>query len=147
MKLRTPQSEGERFVRLLFDEKGRVRSDNEFVRTSLYSIHITNWLKYFSMDQILLVHEEDIRRNLAKVLREVELFLQIKTFFQPSMFQHKKRTCFIHDGVERCSPRWGSELPKPCVNETLKQKLRDFFRPFNREFEKAVGQTFLWTNW
>lgn len=146
MLLQTSDSEGERFKRELIDDNGRLRRNLTIITESLYSRHLQNWLQYFDLDNFLVIREEDIRRNLPYVMAEVEQFLNVEPFFQRGMFTYKMRSCVKLPDGKHCAPFWGFELPKPRVNESLVQVLRDYFRPFNQEFEKLTNKSYSWTN-
>ncbi|XP_071823198.1 heparan sulfate glucosamine 3-O-sulfotransferase 5-like [Apostichopus japonicus] len=144
---RTRESEGERFASVFIDENGNLKSNQTVITESLYAVHLRHWLQYFTLDQFLIIHVEDIRRNLSKVMTEVEAFLNIEPFFKFEMFKYHRRSCVKLPTSDNayCAPIWGTELAHPRLNKTVTRMLRDYYRPFNREFESMTNRTFSWT--
>ncbi|EPB76708.1 sulfotransferase domain protein [Ancylostoma ceylanicum] len=53
----------------------RINTDYKPVRNSLYDLHMANWLRYFSMEQILLVNGDVFRGNpINEVCGRLNLF-------------------------------------------------------------------------
>jgi N-acetylgalactosamine 4-sulfate 6-O-sulfotransferase len=50
------------------------------LRMALYDIHITDWLRVFPRQQLLIIRTEEYRNNTAGVLRRVFKHLNIGKF-------------------------------------------------------------------
>ncbi|KAJ1368857.1 hypothetical protein KIN20_030204 [Parelaphostrongylus tenuis] len=63
------------------------------IRNSLYDLHMVNWLRYFPMEQILIVNGDVFRGNPISELRRVEDIPRFDTRDQrgPADFQRTKR--------------------------------------------------------
>ncbi|XGW07375.1 hypothetical protein V3C99_010508 [Haemonchus contortus] len=118
------------------------------VRNSLYDVHMANWLRYFSMEQILVVNGDVFRGNPINELRRVETFLGLphKITNDQLIFNERKGFfCF------RQSPRTrvkclGSTKGRPHrdIADDIVAKLRRNLQPHNLRFFSLVNRTFLW---
>lgn len=74
-----------------------INADYKPVRNSLYDLHMANWLRYFSMEQILIVNGDVFRGNPISELRRVETFLQLPHAISNDQLifnEHKGFFCF-----------------------------------------------------
>ena len=58
----------------------------KIVYLSLYDVHFIKWLHFFKKDQILVVNGEQLISQPSLVLKQVEIFLGLKEFFNDEMF-------------------------------------------------------------
>ena len=75
----------------IFDKNGRVIIDNEernleakkgnLIYDSLYVVHLKKWLKYFPLDQFLILSGEEFIKNPYNEVMKVEKFLNLESFF------------------------------------------------------------------
>lgn len=90
-----------------------------------YIEQIRNWLKTFSLEQILLLRSEDLFNNPQEVYTRVLAFLGLPDW---------KIDIFEIINVGRY------ETMKPQTE----QKLREYFNPYNQELYEFVGRDFGW---
>ena len=102
-------------------------------------------MKYFKREQIHVVDGDALIENPSPELRKIESFLELKHRFNEKSVYFDKRKGFYcvrkFNGRGVCL---GAEKGRthPKVKDDVVQKLKEYFQPFNREFSKAVGQTF-----
>lgn len=59
---------------------------------------------------------------------------------------NRNETCLrFHSNVSCLRGIGASSLPKPKLSLELEKKLRDYYRPLNKEFEQLVDTIFGWT--
>ncbi|KAM3718375.1 Heparan sulfate glucosamine 3-O-sulfotransferase [Dirofilaria immitis] len=118
------------------------------VRNSLYSLHMDQWLKYFSLKNFLILDGDKFIVDPMSQLRKVERFLRIPESFKSDQLifnKHKGFYCFRRKDryAAKCL---GNTKGRPHVNimPQIQLKLRKSFRPYNAKFFKMVNQ---WWNW
>ena len=132
---------------VFLDEKGNLR-ETDITDYSLYSVAMKEWLKYFSLDQFLIIDVDDIARAPWKVMKKVEQFMGVKHKIREENFvfdEQKGFYCFRANSTAApicMDDTKGRE--HPTFGESLEKKLREFFAPYNREFYQLVGRDFGW---
>ena len=133
---------------VLYSADGSVNLSNSMVQGSMYSKHLRNWLKVFPREQIYIVDGDSFVKDPYSVLKGVETFLQLESFFTEDSFPYNETKgfyCVKVDGELEClGSGKGREHPK--VQERVINDLREAFAPYNREFEKLTGQVFGWSS-
>ncbi|CAD5216552.1 unnamed protein product [Bursaphelenchus xylophilus] len=117
------------------------------VFNSLYSFHLQNWLKFFSLKQILVVDGDKFRINPLPEIKKVEKFLGLRPEITAENIRfntNKGFYCFV-DGNrhEKClGERKGR--PQVFVEPRVQKMLRKNFKNFNEQFFQLVNKRFLW---
>ena len=103
-------------------------------------------MKYFKREQIHVVDGDALIENQLPELRKIESFLCVKHEINDTNVYFDKRKgfyCVRREGRQIClGDNKGRKHPK--IERNVIQKLKVYFRPFNLEFYKAVGQSFNW---
>ena len=130
---------------LIFDNNGNVRPDSEqekkfpikFFEDSLYVVNLKRWLKYFPLEQILILDGEKYIKDPCSQLKKVEEFLSLKPFFNPEYFVFNEKKGFfcvnknLFSKTGCLGERKGRE--HPIVDSHVLIKLRNYFRPYDIE--------------
>ncbi|XP_060698374.1 heparan sulfate glucosamine 3-O-sulfotransferase 1-like [Hemiscyllium ocellatum] len=127
-------------------KNGVLNTKYKAIQRSLYDIHMSNWLRYFPLNQIHIVDGGTLIRNPLEELQKVETFLNIPARIMTSNFyfnQTKGFYCLRSDGKERCLHE-SKGRPHPVVNSTVLKELHTYFREHNERFFSMVKQTFDW---
>lgn len=66
------------------DFKKALQKNPMYLYQSLYYIHLSRWLEYFSADNILVILVDDIESNTDKVVESVYQFLNVDSSFRPN---------------------------------------------------------------
>jgi len=72
--------------------KEAIKSEKEYTERGMYYKQLTNYLKYFSKDQILIVLFDDIVSNPKSVLKQILNFLKVDSSKVESILQDKINT-------------------------------------------------------
>ena len=119
------------------------------VRIGLYAQHLDNWLHYFPLSRFLFVSGERLVSDPAGELGRVQDFLGLKRVVTDKHFYFNATKGFPclkkaqGSGRPRCLGK-SKGRPHPRVPESVVQRLRAFYRPFNRKFYQMTGQDFGW---
>ena len=90
-----------------------------------YVEFIKNWLAFFPREQLLVLKSEDFYAGAATTLKQVLEFLDLPEYQLPE--------------YQNANP--GSYQP---VTESVRDWLRDYFRPYNQQLEEYLGIKFDW---
>ncbi len=105
--------------------EGRYYNILGYLSSSLYVYHLKRWLKYFSREQLLILRSEDLFRDPAKVVRQCFDFLSL------SDYPLEKYKALAQGGY---AP----------PDASIRESLRDYFRPYNRRLEDLLQMDFDW---
>ena len=120
--------------RVISDEIERLNQNPEYIigeepgnylARGRYIEFIKNWLTFFPREQLLILKSEDFYAGAATTVKQVLEFLDLPEY-QLSEYQN-------------ANP--GSYQP---VNESVRDWLRDYFRPYNQQLEEYLSTNFNW---
>ncbi|KAG2469413.1 heparan sulfate glucosamine 3-O-sulfotransferase 1-like [Polypterus senegalus] len=126
--------------------KGKLNTNYKAIQRSLYDVHLTNWLRFFSLGQIHIVDGDVLIQDPFSEVEKVERFLKLRPKILRSNFyfnQTKGFYCLNTEGREKCLDE-SKGRPHPAVNRSILLKLCDYFSEHNERFYKMVGRTFSW---
>jgi len=90
-----------------------------------YIEFIKNWLAFFPREQLLVLKSEDLYAGAAATVSQVLEFLDLPEYQLPE--------------YQNANP--GSYQP---INESVRDCLSDYFKPYNQELEEYLGRQFDW---
>ncbi|EGK89477.1 tetratricopeptide repeat protein [Microcoleus vaginatus PCC 9802] len=120
--------------RVISDEIERLSQNPEYIigeepgnylARGRYIEFIKNWRAFFPQEQLLILKSEDFYADAATTVKQVLEFLDLPEY-QLSDYQN-------------ANP--GSYQP---VNQSVRDWLRDYFRPYNQQLEEYLGTKFDW---
>ncbi|MEG5158829.1 tetratricopeptide repeat protein [Microcoleus sp. AT3-A2] len=120
--------------RVISDEVERLSQNPEYIigeepgnylARGRYIEFIKNWRNFFPPEQLLILKSEDFYSGAATTVKQVLEFLDLPEY-QLSEYQN-------------ANP--GSYQP---INESVRDRLSDYFRPYNQELEEYLGRQFDW---
>ncbi|MEG4168347.1 MULTISPECIES: sulfotransferase, partial [unclassified Microcoleus] len=120
--------------RVISDEIERLNQNPEYIigeepgnylARGRYIEFIKNWRTFFPPEQLLILKSEDFYAGAATTVKQVLEFLDLPEY-QLSQYQN-------------ANP--GSYQP---VNESVRDRLSDYFRPYNQELEEYLARQFDW---
>lgn len=138
----------DQFESFVLNNDGSVNANSSLVKTGLYIKHLSEWLKNFPKEELHFVSGETLVGNPYREIKEVERFLGLEPFFSEQNFrfdEEKGFPCFVpsENSEPFClPPNKGRKHIK--VDERTLDKLRKFYRPYNRQFYNAVRRNFFW---
>ena len=120
--------------RVISDEIERLNQNPEYIigeepgnylARGRYIEFIKNWRTFFPREQLLILKSEDFYAGVATTVKQVLEFLDLPEY-QLSEYQN-------------ANP--GSYQP---VNQSIRDWLRDYFRPYNQQLEEYLSTNFNW---
>ena len=126
--------EGRSLDRVISDEIERLNQNPEYIigeepgnylARGRYIEFIKNWRTFFPPEQLLILKSEDFYAGAATTVKQVLEFLDLPEY-QLSEYQN-------------ANP--GSYQP---VNQSVRDWLRDYFRPYNQQLEEYLSTKFNW---
>ena len=127
---------------------GRVNKGYTPVQVSSYAQHLEKWLKYFPLNQILILDGNNFIASPYDELQKVEKFLQIKPFYMRSQFVYSDIKGFYCLKINnRQEPKClGDKKGRthPTVSENVIHKLKQFYKSSNEQFYELAKQKFNW---
>lgn len=129
---------------------GKLNKNWTVLQASYYAKHLRPWLKYFPMSKIFVYSAEELVVNPAKVMKELQIFLQLRFYIGEPHFKINgtgSYPCII-------DPNDSQQL---CVNESMTAKhtqhnfewgitnnLKAFFLKKNKDFYNLTGKYYKW---
>ncbi|MCT7958959.1 tetratricopeptide repeat-containing sulfotransferase family protein [Laspinema palackyanum] len=101
------------------------QSEKGYLLFSLYVYFLEKWMAVFPREQFLILQSEDFYANPAATLTQVFEFLDVPDYALPEY------------------PNYNPGAYNP-IDDNLRQRLADFFRPHNQKLEEYLGMTFNW---
>lgn len=128
---------------------------NHFIQRSLYDKDYMRWRKYFKKSQILVVNGDELVSNPVSILKKVENFLNVPTFFKDDMFvfdEEKGFYCWNSQWANQTTAMphcLGSTKgrPHPVIAENVQKTLNAFFHPHTKRFCIDASVDFSWCNY
>ncbi len=126
--------EGRSLDRAISDEIERLNQNPEdiigeepgnYLARGRYIEFIKNWLAFFPQEQLLILKSEDLYAGAATTVNHVLAFLELPEY-QLSEYQNANPGSYQR------------------VNESVRQLLSDYFKPYNQQLEEYLGRKFDW---
>ncbi|MEG4959089.1 MULTISPECIES: tetratricopeptide repeat protein [unclassified Microcoleus] len=120
--------------RAISDEVERLNQNPEYIigeepgnylARGRYIEFIKNWRTFFPREQLLILKSEDFYAGAATTVKQVLEFLDLPEY-QLSEYQNANPGSYQR------------------VNESVRDRLSDYFRPYNQELEEYLGRQFDW---
>ncbi len=133
-RLRELNWEGRSIDRAISDEIERLNQNPEYIigeepgnylARGRYIEFIKNWLAFFPREQLLILKSEDFYENVGETVQQVLAFLDLPEY-QLSEYQNANPGSYQR------------------VNESIRELLSDYFKPYNQELEEYLGRKFDW---
>ena len=132
----------------LLDDFGEVRTNIRILKPSVYYRYMKKWLEVFPLSQIHVVDGDNLIRNPYEEVFKLENFLGLPHCLTKEKFFYNRSKgfyCFITPNREKCLPK-SKGRQHPTLTQEVKQKLKDYFRPYNEMFFDLIKQTFNWNS-
>lgn len=90
-----------------------------------YITHLRYWLRFFPMEQFLILRSKDLYNQPKEVYRQVLEFLELPEWY-PRKFKKYNQN------------------PYKGLDKGLQRELQEYYRPYNKELEEFLGRKFGW---
>ena len=97
-----------------------------YLPNSMYVYYLEQWFSIWPREQFLILRSEDLSKNPAGTMEKTFKFLGLPDY-KSSQYQHHNQ---------------GGYSAK--IDEDLRRRLTEFFRPHNQRLEKYLGREFNW---
>lgn len=120
-----------------------------------YSVLINQWLDVFSRDQIYFVNGDRLITDPSTEFMELESWLNLPSFFKKENFKRSSKGFYCynreksHSKEAYCMHGAKGKTRNGVTGESImpeedKERLKQFYAPFNRIFYRIVDQKFGW---
>ena len=137
------------FEEMIHDKYGNINKNCSVISAGMYSTHIKNWLKYFSMDQILILNGEELVKYPYNEVKKLETFLNLKPLIKEEHFVYKEDRGFYcikkplnSENVQCLTEDKGRKHPN--ISLELIEKLNKFYEPLSHELFQMINRTRFW---
>lgn len=142
-------------------------NDNHYILCSRYNWQIQHYLEYYPKEQILVVPSYRLKNERKKTLRRIFRFIGVDDTPYPEAYSRqlhktsKKRRKgrlsrlilespvirtikgYVPDEVKDPIKRWTRPVvEKPVLSSTMRDRLREYFRPDTEALRELTGETF-----
>ena len=141
------------FAKKVF-HNGEMDKKTDEINVSMYDVHYSEWTKWFSKEQILIVDGDNLKVNPADELRSVEKFLQIPHFFENGMISSstgsgsKKQFLFklCQRFTEQKSENVGTQfqLDASLLSENISMSVATFLQLHAQNFCRMASVNYTW---
>ena len=136
------------FVDKVLYPNGAVKSKSYYIRNGMYINHLKRWLKYFPLDKLLILDGEKLLVDPYSVVRNVEKFLKIETFFKKEIFVFNDAKGFMciqksKNAESKCLGE-GKGSAHPYIDGKVLSKLREFYAPLDKRLFKTIKTEPFW---
>jgi hypothetical protein len=136
------------FEKLITDHKNKILERRAYIRNGVYVKYLKNWLKYFSLEQILILNGEKLISDPYSVISKAEVFLGLKPEIKKESFvfnESKGFFCFqFNKSVEMYCLTDDKGRKHPFIGERLLKKLNDYYKEFDKQLFKLIKQEPFW---
>ena len=117
------------------------------VKWSIYYKYFSNYLQYFSMDQMHILDGDVLTANPYKEINKLETFLGLENKIKERDFYWNETKGFYcykkPSGINHCFANEKGR-PHPDVHPDYLREMYRFFEPLNEKFFTQIGQRFDW---
>ena len=133
----------------LIIQNNSINENHNFVKDSVYDEPMEKWLKYFKLEQFLIIDANEFKSNPAQVLTKVEDFLDLEHYITPDMFvwnKEKGYNCIRSNLTDTGMACYSSGTGKKQINVNPQTAviLKDYYKEKNERFFKLIGRSFPW---
>lgn len=114
----------------------------------MYITHLKEWLKYFTLNQILILDGEKLIIDPYNVVQKAESFLNVPKFIKKESFVYNEEKGFIC--IQR-SPNIESKClgeskgsAHPYIAQKFLNKLKEFYKPLDNELFQTIKSEHFW---
>ena len=130
------------FTKKLFPNRN-INTKCSEIRTSMYDINYSKWLKWFPKEQILIVNGDNLKINPIEELTKIEKFLNIPHYFENDMFQFTGRRYYWKDPDSK-KHYVGIQHKLPDVPQDTLYEVAMFLQPHASKFCQMASVNYTW---
>ncbi|CAH1772448.1 unnamed protein product [Owenia fusiformis] len=128
----------------IFDKDGRVNTTAQVIIRSRYDKSLERYLKYFPINQFLIIDNKFLLNQPTLAMQDIEKFLGLNKFYTKETFYFNETIGFhcINPSIQPVNGgcmKGNKHRVHPNVSEENVLKLQQFFQPINDKFMKLAG--------
>ena len=125
------------------------------LRDGLYAQHLERWLKFFSKEQLLVLHTKDLSTNFDNTLAKTFEFLNLPKYQIENRIEKNKIDKIrplagheqnVYKNIDSKTRTLFNVQNYPEMKPETRKFLQDFFRPHNEKLFKMIGKRFDWND-
>jgi len=131
----------------------QININSSKINIGLYATHLKKWLKHFPMKQMFFVDGDAFIKDPVPSIIEVQKFLNIPVLMDRNSFTYNSTKGFYCINVKTAGT--SSNATMDClgpskgrkqadVKENTLKRMREFYKPYNKEFFNLIDQDFGW---
>jgi hypothetical protein len=98
-----------------------------YLQTGLYAKHLKKWAEFFPIENILILHSQDLYDNPQDVFIQVQMWLGLDTI-----------------KISQYDTYMQGKYGKKKMPEKIRQRLREYYKEPNEELYSMLGKNFEW---
>ena len=123
---------------LVFDADGTVKEDYPWIKMSRYSNYLKPWFEHFPPEQFYFLNGDRFRDHPLSELHKFEKFMGLNSQITAVHLEDYR----VMKNEQQVSSN--TVRPHPAIKQATLDKLRAYFKPYNKELYKMLNQTFPW---
>ncbi|KAJ8032004.1 Heparan sulfate glucosamine 3-O-sulfotransferase 3B1 [Holothuria leucospilota] len=133
------------FEKSVLNSLGQIDVSNKLIYLGFYYDYVQSIFYQISKERVLILDGQAFIEKPWSVLKQVESFLDVPSFFARKKFQKEgKFFCPIIKERPDSGCLKGKGRNKPRVNKLVLKSLKSFFRPLNELLRDSVGANLSW---
>ncbi|XP_071804711.1 heparan sulfate glucosamine 3-O-sulfotransferase 1-like [Asterias amurensis] len=136
------------FEKSVIGPDGKVLASNQLISKGVYVEDFKRYLKYFKRDRILPLDGNRFVSDPYPTVKAVEKFLNIRDHFKRDHFYFDRLKGFfcLNKPIANNCMKHSKGRPHPEINEETLAKLREYYRPYNKELNELMGLDVHWSS-
>ena len=126
-----------------FYHGNKINTNCEEIQISLYDVNYSQWLKWFSKEQILIVNGDYLKVNPQRELTRIECFLNIPQYLGNKKIKNVGRKYYFKNSHSELN-QVGHQHDWPELSEHRIKKLAKFLQPHARRFCQMASVNYTW---
>ena len=126
-----------------FFDGNKINTNCEEIQISLYDDNYSQWLKWFSKEQILIVNGDYLKVNPQRELTKIESFLNIPHYLGNKKIKNVGRKYYFKNSQSELN-YVGYQHNWPEVSKHGIKKLAKFLQPHARRFCQMASVNYTW---
>ena len=145
----TLKETGKLFEKSSIKKNGAVNTRRRYIREGVYVKILQPWLDVFPLEQLLILDGEKLITDPYSVTLKAEKYLGLERHIKKSFFVFNKEKGFYCVNTQKIKNVCQNESKgrrHPVINETTIDKLKNFYRPYDKNLFKLIKQKPFWSH-
>ncbi|KAK2145506.1 hypothetical protein LSH36_677g02018 [Paralvinella palmiformis] len=134
------------FEQMVLKKNGEINMQYSPLVRSVYHMYMENWLRRFDLKQFHIINGDNLIKDPYSEIRLIEDFLGLSHRIKKKNFYFNESRgffCIRNETRDKClAASKGRE--HPLIDSYVRDKLKQFFRPFNERFFELIQRRFDW---